>query len=207
MLKRQNGVIIGSDSNSDERDPTDFDQDEVLCAIQEFTPIGRYNPTKVVTIYIVGSLQRISDICAFSDRLRSWWTTSNFVNKTRLIVNDSWTAHGPYVDINYWEYAQKQNWSYDEAIRHPVSRAVFELDKKFINEADIVIMLQPCGRSASLELGYAAGTGTFTAIVKAQKDYDKVEVMEQFADIIYGDTEEFFNETQKFFDSYFCSLL
>jgi hypothetical protein len=41
----------------------------------------------------------------------------------------------------------------------PESRKAFDVDKAGLEWADTVIMLQPCGRSSHLELGYGVGKG------------------------------------------------
>jgi hypothetical protein len=50
-------------------------------------------------------------------------------------------------------------------------------------------MVMPCGKSAHLELGYAAGTGKRT-IVYMPEEPERYDVMLAFADdIVYGDDE------------------
>ena len=41
----------------------------------------------------------------------------------------------------------------------PDARKAFEEDKKWIDWADTIVMLYPCGNSAHLEAGYAKGSG------------------------------------------------
>lgn len=41
----------------------------------------------------------------------------------------------------------------------PEARKAFEEDKKWIDWADALLMLYPCGNSAHLEAGYAKGSG------------------------------------------------
>ena len=52
-----------------------------------------------------------------------------------------------------------------EMMGHWRVRAAFEEDKKYLDWADAIIMLMPCGRSAHLEAGYAAGSGKLLYIV------------------------------------------
>ncbi len=42
---------------------------------------------------------------------------------------------------------------------HPVAAAGFKLDKDALDWCDTCVLLLPCGRSAHLEAGYAAGKG------------------------------------------------
>ena len=43
----------------------------------------------------------------------------------------------------------------------------FDLDMDALRDADAVVMVQPCGRSAALELGWAAGAGKPTVVLLA----------------------------------------
>lgn len=46
---------------------------------------------------------------------------------------------------------------YREALKNPIAQAGYESDMAGLDWADTVIMVQPCGRSASWEAGYASG--------------------------------------------------
>jgi hypothetical protein len=45
------------------------------------------------------------------------------------------------------------------ALSHPRVRHGFMFDMTALREYDVLVMVQPCGRSAALELGWAAGAG------------------------------------------------
>ena len=47
--------------------------------------------------------------------------------------------------------------AYREALRHPLAQEGFWADLRAMEWADTFVMLQPCGRSAHLELGWATG--------------------------------------------------
>jgi hypothetical protein len=138
--------------------------------------------------YIVGSLRNIPRIRLFAFRLRCELEAHKYKN---TIVNDSWTSHGCNVDKQYYKYIQSVGWTYTEAIQHEVVTSIFELDESFIERADVVIMLEPCGKSAALELGYAAGIGKKTYIIK--DEIKGIEVMERFATQVYENKESFFD--------------
>lgn len=53
----------------------------------------------------------------------------------------------------------------DEVLRHPIARAGFEKDMAALKAADATVLVLPCGRSAHLELGYAAGAGQSTIVL------------------------------------------
>jgi hypothetical protein len=61
-----------------------------------------------------------------------------------------------------------QSWTpaqYREALQHPLAQVGFAQDKLALQMADVTVLILPCGRSAHLELGYAAGVGQRTAVL------------------------------------------
>lgn len=72
-----------------------------------------------------------------------------------------------------WEQVTERKWELSqprhliEALRHPLAEAGFESDMDALDEADACVMVQPCGVSAALELGYAVGAGKVTAVLLA----------------------------------------
>lgn len=54
---------------------------------------------------------------------------------------------------------------YIAALDTPIAKEGFGNDMTALRECDICILVLPCGRSAHLELGYAAGAGKKTAIL------------------------------------------
>lgn len=55
-----------------------------------------------------------------------------------------------------------KNWTtdqYAEALTHPVAAAGFKSDMDALTGCDAVVLVLPCGRSAHLEAGHAAGAG------------------------------------------------
>jgi hypothetical protein len=61
-----------------------------------------------------------------------------------------------------------QSWTpaqYREALQHPLAQVGFAQDKLALQTADVTVLVLPCGRSAHLELGYAAGMGQKTAVL------------------------------------------
>lgn len=54
---------------------------------------------------------------------------------------------------------------YLEGMRHPAAIEGFARDMAAMEKADTFILVQPCGRSAHLELGWAAGKGKRTAVL------------------------------------------
>lgn len=64
----------------------------------------------------------------------------------------AWSAIDP--DWLGWEPA-----AFAKLLEHPVAQAGFALDRDALDECDTCVLLLPCGRSAHLEAGYAAGQG------------------------------------------------
>lgn len=53
----------------------------------------------------------------------------------------------------------------DEVLTHPLARAGFARDMQALESSEAVVLALPCGRSAHLELGYAAGLGRRTIVL------------------------------------------
>lgn len=55
-----------------------------------------------------------------------------------------------------------QQWSpeeYRKNLGHPIAQAGFAKDMKALEDADCVVLVMPCGRSAHLEFGHGLGRG------------------------------------------------
>lgn len=71
-----------------------------------------------------------------------------------------------------WEQIGKgwRSWTpaeYMEALRHPLAEAGYNSDITALVNAYVCVLVQPSGRSAALELGYAAGMGKRCAVLLA----------------------------------------
>lgn len=53
----------------------------------------------------------------------------------------------------------------DEVLTHPVAQAAFAKDMGALKNANVTVLVLPCGRSAHLELGWAAGAGQKTVVL------------------------------------------
>lgn len=54
---------------------------------------------------------------------------------------------------------------------NPVARAGFKLDRDALNWCDTLVLVLPCGRSAHLEAGYAAGQGKKVIVQLSSEDF------------------------------------
>ncbi len=73
-------------------------------------------------------------------------------------------------------------------LEHPIAKEGFDLDFSAMRWADTFVMLQPCGRSAALELGWAVGAGRQTFVLLA--DGQEPELMLKCADRLCVSMEE-----------------
>jgi hypothetical protein len=53
----------------------------------------------------------------------------------------------------------------DHVLTHPVADAGFRKDMTALRDADLTVLVLPCGRSAHLELGFAIGDGQHTIVL------------------------------------------
>jgi hypothetical protein len=68
-----------------------------------------------------------------------------------------WTEVSAQTDGTNW-----REWSperFREALNHPIARKGFAKDMAALAAADACVLVLPCGKSAHLELGWAAGKG------------------------------------------------
>lgn len=71
-----------------------------------------------------------------------------------------------------------QAWSaegFRQGLDHDMAQAGFAKDMKALRECDACVCVLPCGRSAHLELGHAAGAGKLTAVLLT--DFSEPELM------------------------------
>lgn len=90
-----------------------------------------------------------------------------------------------------WCAAEPPPWSADGTrvvLQHPVAQRGFDLDFAAMKWADAIVMAQPCGRSAALELGWGAGAGKITVALLA--DGQEPELMVKMADYIAVSLDE-----------------
>ena len=78
-----------------------------------------------------------------------------------------------------------QQWdarAYVAALEHPIAREGLRRDFEAMRWADSFVMVQPCGRSAALELGWAIGAGKRTAVLL--DDNSEPELMLRLANLL-----------------------
>lgn len=86
-----------------------------------------------------------------------------------------------------------QSWTtaeYAAGLEHPVAQAGFKSDMDALKACDAVVLLLPCGRSAHLEAGWAAGAGKDVYIYIPKTEAPELELMNIMCRDITDDTDE-----------------
>lgn len=84
-----------------------------------------------------------------------------------------------------------QTWTaeqYREALLHPIAEEGYRRDMDAMERADTFVLVLPCGRSAHLELGWAAGAGKRTVILT--NDGEEPELMAKMANHLVSSVPE-----------------
>jgi hypothetical protein len=76
---------------------------------------------------------------------------------------------------------------YRDCLEHPLAVKGFDKDMGALSAADTVVLVQPAGRSAHLEFGWAVGAGKFGIILLADGE---PELMNKMAHAICTTLEE-----------------
>lgn len=80
--------------------------------------------------------------------------------------------------------------TYLQAIRHPIAIEGFASDMGALEEADAVVLVLPCNRSAHLELGYAVGKDKKTIVLLDDGPKFEPELMYLMVDHICEELDE-----------------
>lgn len=77
--------------------------------------------------------------------------------------------------------------AFREMLKHPRAAEGFTLDMAALHWCDTCVLVQPCGRSAHLELGWAVGAGKTTIVLLANGE---PELMYRMVNHLCVDTNE-----------------
>ena len=80
-------------------------------------------------------------------------------------VFDDWFGGGPEADDCWQKYEQTRQRSYREALYDRYATHIWEFDKRYLDKADIGVLVLPAGKSGHIELGYLAGQGKLTYVL------------------------------------------
>ena len=132
-------------------------------------------------IYLIGSLAN-RGIVALANRLRDeGWD-----------VFDDWISPGEEADEKWREYEQLRGRGYKEALNGRHAHHIFEFDFKHLQEADVVVMVLPCGRSGHLELGWAIGQGK-PAYILFDGEPERYDLMYALVDDVFFSEQSLFD--------------
>lgn len=81
---------------------------------------------------------------------------------------------------------------FKEALRKKQTKDRFQDHHKAMLEADIYILLLPCGKSAHIEAGYMAGNGKRVFVMDLQNTMTQAELMYMTFDGYFYEWEELF---------------
>jgi hypothetical protein len=143
------------------------------------------NESKI--IYLIGSL-RNPKVPEIAQALRS----------SGHEVFDDWFAAGPEADDWWRTYEKARGNTYQEALKGWAAKNVFAFDHKHLERANTVVLVLPAGKSGHLEFGFSVGRGKRGYILLDQ-DYDRWDVMYQFADGVFDNLEDLISEVDSDF--------
>ena len=89
-----------------------------------------------------------------------------------------------YIDSNWEKWTISQ---FIAAMDHPLSQEAFEKDMSALMNAELLVLVMPCGRSAHLEMGYAVGSGIPAVILMSD---DEPELMYKMASAFAHNLDE-----------------
>jgi hypothetical protein len=92
--------------------------------------------------------------------------------------------HWSDIDPNWKNWTPKE---YSQCLSHPIANAGFKSDFDAMRWADVFVGVMPFGRSASLEMGWAAGHGKSTILLLEDGE---PELMVKMLDYICCDMDE-----------------
>lgn len=119
----------------------------------------------------------------------------DIVRVTQLLLGkgydafSEWYTPGREADVLWRDYELALGFNYRQALQRPAAQNTFRFDRDNIDNCNTFLMVLPCGKSAHLELGYAAGIGKDTLIYMPQEP-ERWDVMYNFAGgIVFNDEE------------------
>lgn len=124
-------------------------------------------------IYIASSWKNSDILLSLADHLREMG------HKVDCFCDGS---SGRYV-FDYREIGNAEDLDAVSFLQDHRSQRTFQEDKKWLDWAEAVVMVLPCGNSAHLEAGYAKGQGK-KLIILGEFEKGKFDVMYGFADAL-----------------------
>lgn len=139
-------------------------------------------------VYIIGALKN-KKVPEFANRL----------HQAGFDPFADWFSPGPEADTFLLEYAKIRGWNYKQALRSDAAKHTFEFDKRHIDEAEVAVMLAPCGKSGHMELGYVIGCKK-PAYILFEEYPDRFDVMYNFATDVFDKEEDLIERLKDYRD-------
>lgn len=102
---------------------------------------------------------------------------------------DDWYAPGPEADERWREYELHRGRSYADALNGAHAQNVFDFDLKHLQQADMVVLALPAGKSGHLELGWMLGQGK-PGFILLEPEMARYDVMHRFATAVFASVDE-----------------
>lgn len=132
-------------------------------------------------IYLASSWRNTRQPAVLAALRAAGHSVYDFRNPTPGNIGFSWRQCVP--DPPPWSAAQTI-----DVLNGKVAQAGLALDFGAMQDCEALVMLQPCGRSAALELGWAIGAGKKTAVLMA--DGQEPELMIRLAGYLTPSLDE-----------------
>ena len=127
--------------------------------------------------------------------LASSWKNAEQVLKMKLALSGSgYEEVDAFCDteadrfvFSFNDLPSVENHNAKSILHEPQVRRAFEEDKKWLDWADVCILILPAGKSAHLEAGYTKGSGKKLIIYQDEFPFGDFDVMYGFADVVTDD--------------------
>jgi nucleoside 2-deoxyribosyltransferase len=140
-------------------------------------------------VYVASSWRNERQPAVVAALRRVGFSVYDFRNPAPLQRGFAWSE----VDPNWEAWTPSQ---FRESLAHPAARIGFQRDMEALQHADATVLVLPCGRSAHLELGYAAAVGQATFVL-CDESLDAPELMYLMATKICLDIEDLVQALRK----------
>lgn len=115
-------------------------------------------PSSSVNIYVASSWRNLIQPIVVQSLKAEGYDVYDFRNPIPGDKGFSWSQ----IDE---KYKQWDTVAYTEALRTEIAQRGFDFDNAALHKCDVVVLVLPCGRSAHLEAGYAAGQGKHVIVL------------------------------------------
>jgi hypothetical protein len=114
------------------------------------------------------------------------------VNRLRALGHEVYDFRAPYGHPKGFSWSEIdpewKTWDavkYRQALSHPRAEEGFQNDMQALRHCDVCVLVQPCGTSAHLELGWAVGAGKRTCVYFPDVPMEReAELMVKMCDVI-----------------------